>query len=498
MKTLSQIESRTVIDPSAAGFTTPYNITQPGSYVLAGNINISNGTDGIAITADNVTLDLNGFALISTSSPAAGAGVDVTGTHTNITIRNGSIRGQVTYSGGSFSRKGFNTGIFFATAPTNTLLSDLTVSGCSVGGILLQAYSATSLVERCTVTNVGFLGIYGGNVSNSDCDLIGTDAISGCQRVNNSFGESLGNGAGDGVGISAITVENSFGYSPTHIGISASNVTNSYGHCNAGNQPGILTDVAINCEGVSNTGTGLNATYSAENCTGLSSGAAGISTKTVTNSYGNGTIGITATSATGCTGIGSTGTGLTADTATGCKGTSSSGTGLNANNSAENCTGISNSALGLNAPTATNCNGSGGSGITAQSATGCTGAGFGGIGLTADTATGCKGTSNSGTGLAPPKARPTATGLLPLAPTGSTPRSPIIALAPIVAPPTPPTAYTPRRLPPAAMASSATVAAPRSACMPSLPILATASTKEEPLFRSALRITLTRFNRQLD
>src|ERR1700704_2911468 len=75
MKTLNQIESRTGIDPSVPGFTTPYNITQPGSYYLAGNINISNGTSAIVISTDNVTLDLNGFALISTSNPAAGSGV---------------------------------------------------------------------------------------------------------------------------------------------------------------------------------------------------------------------------------------------------------------------------------------------------------------------------------------------------------------------------------------------------------------------------------------
>jgi len=96
MKTLNQIEGRTVIDPSVPGFTTPYNITQAGSYYLAGNINVSNGTSAIVIATDNVTLDLNGFALISTSSPAAGSGVHFTNVPNNIFVR------QRSYSWASF------------------------------------------------------------------------------------------------------------------------------------------------------------------------------------------------------------------------------------------------------------------------------------------------------------------------------------------------------------------------------------------------------------
>ncbi len=58
-RTLEQIAPRI---PLAAATT----ITQPGSYFLTANITVATG-NGIAINSDNVTLDLNGFTLASTS-----------------------------------------------------------------------------------------------------------------------------------------------------------------------------------------------------------------------------------------------------------------------------------------------------------------------------------------------------------------------------------------------------------------------------------------------
>jgi len=46
---------------AAGGF--PYNITQPGSYKLSGNLVVPANTVGIYVNANNVTLDLNGFAI---------------------------------------------------------------------------------------------------------------------------------------------------------------------------------------------------------------------------------------------------------------------------------------------------------------------------------------------------------------------------------------------------------------------------------------------------
>ena len=90
MKSLDQVEARNIIDPRKAGFSLPYTISQPGSYYLAGNITAAANTNGIIISADNVTLDLNGFALIG---GGGGSGTGITSNGQNARIVNGVIRG---------------------------------------------------------------------------------------------------------------------------------------------------------------------------------------------------------------------------------------------------------------------------------------------------------------------------------------------------------------------------------------------------------------------
>lgn len=85
MKTLAQIEPRT---PLA---TLPVTLTNAGSYYLTTNLVGAPGQNGITINADQVTLDLNGFALL-------GAGGSLNALHApaarrNIVVRNGTIRG---------------------------------------------------------------------------------------------------------------------------------------------------------------------------------------------------------------------------------------------------------------------------------------------------------------------------------------------------------------------------------------------------------------------
>src|SRR5947207_1497513 len=66
MKTLAQIEPRTPIS------VLPFTISTPGSYYFTGNLTAT--ADGVAITvsAENVTIDLNGFTLASGGgAPAA-------------------------------------------------------------------------------------------------------------------------------------------------------------------------------------------------------------------------------------------------------------------------------------------------------------------------------------------------------------------------------------------------------------------------------------------
>ena len=82
-KTLDQIEARTPIS------LLPITISQPGSYYVTTNLTGVTGTNGITIAADQVALDLNGFALVGGSGSN---GVLVSGTHNNLLICNGTVR----------------------------------------------------------------------------------------------------------------------------------------------------------------------------------------------------------------------------------------------------------------------------------------------------------------------------------------------------------------------------------------------------------------------
>src|SRR6266850_5435536 len=66
MKTLAQIEPRTAISSA------PYIINDPGSYYLTTNLTTGSFQAGVVILADNVTLDLNGFALIGVPNSFSG------------------------------------------------------------------------------------------------------------------------------------------------------------------------------------------------------------------------------------------------------------------------------------------------------------------------------------------------------------------------------------------------------------------------------------------
>ena len=84
MKTLEQIEPRTPVS------LLPFTISKPGSYYFTTNLIGVVGTNGITISSDDVTLDLNGFALVGV--PGSLTGIDVSSIQRNIEIRNGIVR----------------------------------------------------------------------------------------------------------------------------------------------------------------------------------------------------------------------------------------------------------------------------------------------------------------------------------------------------------------------------------------------------------------------
>ncbi len=240
MKTLDQVEARTAITNTSSLVT----ISQPGSYYLTGNLTVSTG-NGINITTNGVTLDLNGFTIRSTAASATGHAISLAGSLSDLTIRNGHIRGGVTNNGaGVFGGAGFAYGIMYSgNEPQNVLVSHVTVSRCLNHGIFLNLSGGT-VVEACTVQTVGGYGI-------------SASVIRGCSAVgcwNDALGGSL--------------VSDSYGDSGSHNGIVATIAQNCVGYSGSGT--GIFVfKTASGCHGSSNSGTGL-AAFIANSCSGSS------------------------------------------------------------------------------------------------------------------------------------------------------------------------------------------------------------------------------------
>ena len=83
----------------------PITITQPGSYRLTGNLTVPNAnTNGIEINVQNVTIDLNGFAILgpvtcsefpTITCSGSGTGSGIVGlVFANLVVRNGFIQGM--------------------------------------------------------------------------------------------------------------------------------------------------------------------------------------------------------------------------------------------------------------------------------------------------------------------------------------------------------------------------------------------------------------------
>jgi len=156
MKTLQQVEPRTPVNST----NTPGNpdakfrITQPGSYYLTGPLTGADGKAGILILSENVTLDLNGFAISGGDTGVRAEGAALQG----LTIRNGTITGAA------------NFGLVLSSADgsrvENILASNNGLTGIQVG--------SNSLVIDCVGRNNG-TGFYasGGSVAFVRCVALG-------------------------------------------------------------------------------------------------------------------------------------------------------------------------------------------------------------------------------------------------------------------------------------------------------------------------------------
>jgi hypothetical protein len=225
--TLYAVDGVTLIEPSrvgrgnitpndAPGF--PITISQPGSYRLTGNLTIPDTlTTGIEITADNVTLDLNGFSIIGPTVCTA-----------NPTVCNHSGGGGAGIHAGSFS-----PGIL---APSNVRVMNGMVRGMGFHGVRLMGDG--TIVERVHAYSNGGPGIVVGDgsvidsfaVLNGGAGIIGTIVRGNISTGNLSSGIFVRGPGGVATGNS---VKSNGNY-----GIDAYCAGSIVGNTATGNQPG--------------------------------------------------------------------------------------------------------------------------------------------------------------------------------------------------------------------------------------------------------------------
>jgi hypothetical protein len=238
---------------AAGGY--PYVIDQPGSYRLTSNLSQPDAdTDVIRIWTDNVTLDLNGFAMtganecVFVSGPPAsvncsgngnGFGVHANGLH--ISVRNGSITGM-------------GNGCLWVLGQRSQV-DDLSVGHC--GGIGIQIGIGT--VSRVASAN---------------------NRADGIQAFEGSVADSVARGNG-GVGVvlsgtvkNTVAVENAQAGIAMYLGV----VAGSYATGNAGYGIDINSGTVTASSMVGNNGEGLRAsgavTYSGNALSGNNGGGA--------------------------------------------------------------------------------------------------------------------------------------------------------------------------------------------------------------------------------
>lgn len=225
----------------------PETIEVPAVVVLAGSLTGVSGQSGLTIAASDVTVDLGGHALVGVAGSVNG--IWVSGSRSNIVVRNGTVRG--------WGARGVTTP---SDAP-NCHLERLAVSSNGTEGIV--AGGDSSLVKDCIATSNGSWGIATGYGS----------IVSGCSAMSNIAGIGAGSGStvrdctaksndGDGFNVIAgCTVSGCTAYGNGDDGISASygcTVSDCAAYANSGDGidcPGRVT--VSGCTASYNVGDGI-------------------------------------------------------------------------------------------------------------------------------------------------------------------------------------------------------------------------------------------------
>jgi parallel beta-helix repeat protein len=195
----------------------PVTISQPGSYRLTGNLDVTDAsarpggtlaenTTAILVTVDDVTIDLNGFmikgpaacsGLPPTCTPTGtGIGVDALN-HNGAAVVNGTVRGMG--SNGLALDNQSQAEKIRALGNGGTGIRAETVANSTASGNGNEGIFAANTVANCTANINGSDGIFGDTVTGCTADgnggvgIHGTTA-SGCTAAGNTASQIIATG----------------------------------------------------------------------------------------------------------------------------------------------------------------------------------------------------------------------------------------------------------------------------------------------------------------
>jgi hypothetical protein len=237
----------------------PITITTPGSFKLGKNITVPDAdTTAIKVMANDVIIDLNGFAIrgptvcsgcpdTSCSPTGTGLGIDASGYEGTI-VKNGVIRGMG------------NHGIYGAAIVEDVIATSNGQSGIQDSGV----------VDKCVARLNGYIGIDGRQVTDSRADCNANVGIVAQHVVTNSSAALNGN-----LGISSRQVTNC---------VAEANEGGGIGQLDCGGDPIVCSFSGMTVTGSTafgNTGDGIVA-YTVANSTALANTGVGIRARTAT------------------------------------------------------------------------------------------------------------------------------------------------------------------------------------------------------------------------
>ena len=195
-----------------------FRITQPGSYYLTANVAGLSGRNGITIDASNVTLDLNGFALIGV--PGSNIGVN-SGSGAEVAVMNGAVRG-------------FAVGVRLI-GNSSARLQDVLTRDCVQAGI----QAANCIITRCVARLNAGTGIFAeGSSVITDCianfNTAAGFAVSGFSSLSNCVAQGNNARGFDVSGEAALNSCCAVGNLDGFAGIGAFTATNCVANQNTG------------------------------------------------------------------------------------------------------------------------------------------------------------------------------------------------------------------------------------------------------------------------